>query len=103
MTDPVEYVETIQSVNAEHTHKPTVVPTNVPSTTPMKAFDALIWVSSGHKAKQQKQDPLAFGPLPLDTLLSWPGFLPYLVTSCHHTYISLPFTRTFIPECSIIT
>ena len=50
---------------------------------PLKPFDALIWVtrpprkvsSPGRKSKMQKQDPLAFGPLQLNTAVPWDGFL----------------------------
>jgi len=53
---------------------------------PAKPFEILIWVTRpprkvagpGQKSKLQKQDPMAFGPLQLDTSVPWDGFLQSL-------------------------
>lgn len=89
MTDPVEFIEATRGANVVLDTPGPVLPAvtvDAPPATPIKAFDVLVWVSrppkkvsgAGRKAKQQKQDPLAFGPMTLDTLLSWADFLPCL-------------------------
>ncbi|KZP29700.1 hypothetical protein FIBSPDRAFT_987102 [Athelia psychrophila] len=80
--NPVKFIEATRGANVVLDTPGPVLPAvtvDAPPATPIKAFDVLIWVSgAGCKAKQQKQDPLAFGPMTLDTSLSWADFLPCL-------------------------